>query len=514
MKPPKDDTKNEQVAMNDAKEDEEEKEDDRGSVQEEIALAVREQARKNEQQWQREKEKITQQLEAAAEARMQSELRVQQQRMEQERKIWQTQTLSMSEETMTTLQQKIASLETELQKATVAKQQMEVESAKAMAQAKRDVAKQQQDQIVIETKELQNVEAMLKKRREQQSMLEQVEKGLREKADQIKTEKEELRKLEQEAQAAPKVENVAANADDAVPHLSPKEYRSLSQEEKQHLKEMRDATKKATNNEDAGASEDHPILGPVIVDLGYKRIHLVSSGRLGTIPIWKRQRTYRNDRARRMASDKQATMNLGFPGIICLYEDSKGGLSILDGQHRVGMMQTLREMQNKEGSSSNTDEIFQNVLVEVYSDPSEETERSLQGKSVAEQVFVEINKAEPLKMLDIPGVASTADRNLITEAVETLRDQFPAMFSTSQRCRPPNVNIDNLRNSIFGANILLRHELTTSGKLLNWLLEQNAKLGETYERDEQRQKFLSSKAWTKASKNGFYLGLESSWQFQ
>jgi hypothetical protein len=506
-------------AIVDASEEEEE-EDARGSVQEEIALAIREEARKNEQQWQQEKERITQQLEAAAEARIKAELEVQQQRLEKEKKVWETQNKVSTEKAMASLQQTIASLEAELQRATAAKKKMEEDSSRALQKAKADLAKKQQDQIVFETRELEQVEVMLKKRKEQQAMLEKVEKDLREKAHRIKMEKEELLKLEQQQkqqQNLQKDDIIEEQIDDSVPHLSPKEYRGLSQEEKGQLKEMREATK-GTTEDDTDSPMDHPVLGPVVADLGYKRIHLVSSGKLGTIPIWKRQRTYRNDRARRMASDKQSTLHLGFPGIICLHEDSKGALSILDGQHRVGMMQTIREMQNKNSANSdeNTDQYFQNVLVEVYSDADQDiVAESRKDKSIAEQVFVEINKAEPLKLLDMPGVASAADRKLITEAVETLQEQFPKMFSTSQRCRAPNVNIDNLRNSIYGANILQRYkeELTTSGKLVEWLLMQNAALGDMYENDEKKQKYVSHKAWTKASKNGFYLGLESSWLF-
>ncbi|KAL3903685.1 MAG: hypothetical protein SGARI_005263, partial [Bacillariaceae sp.] len=357
----------------------------------------------------------------------------------------------------------------------------------------------------MQTNGLDDVEAMLRKRKQQQEMLEKVEADLREKAEQIKADKEELSKLENEA---PTSETSAEQ--DEVPYLSPQEYRKLSQEEKAEIKAKREA---AGFNKGEAADEAHPVLGPVVADLGYKRIHLVSSGKLGTIPIWNRQRTYRNDRARRMASDKQASMELGFPGAVCLYEDSKGSLSILDGQHRVGMMQTLRELRNKNGGELTPDDetLFENVLVEVYTDSASNTTDAKKEKSVAERVFLEINKAEPVKMLDLPGVASADDRKLITEAVAALKEQFPKMFSTSQRCKSPNVNIDNLRNSIYGANILQRHkdEVATASQLLNWLLVQNAAVGESYENDPKKQQFISSKSWKKASKNGFYLGLES-----
>jgi hypothetical protein len=121
----------------------------------------------------------------------------------------------------------------------------------------------------------------------------------------------------------------------------------------------------------------------------------------------------------------------------------------------------------------------------------------------------------------MPGVAPAADRMIITEAVETLQHQFPQMFSPSQKCRVPNVNVDNLRNSIFGANVLKRignkdSKKITSQHLIQWLLIQNARLGDKYESYfEERGKpmFVSLKAWEKASQYGFYLGLESSWLY-
>jgi len=41
---------------------------------------------------------------------------------------------------------------------------------------------------------------------------------------------------------------------------------------------------------------EHPVLGQMIADLGYKRLHLASSKNLATIPVWKKQRIYRHER--------------------------------------------------------------------------------------------------------------------------------------------------------------------------------------------------------------------------
>ena len=65
---------------------------------------------------------------------------------------------------------------------------------------------------------------------------------------------------------------------------------------------------------------EHPILGKMIADLGYKRVHLASSKNLATIPIWKKQRIYRHGRSRNMAKDKLKTLHLGLPGVIGIFE--------------------------------------------------------------------------------------------------------------------------------------------------------------------------------------------------
>ena len=259
-------------------------------------------------------------------------------------------------------------------------------------------------------------------------------------------------------------------------------------------------------------------------------------------------RIYRNNRAKAMAAEKLKTMELGFPGVIGLHEAPSGKLSIVDGQHRVGMMAALKETINKKidkGDDEIPDEwgdaaaVFEQILVEVYPEPriaepaggdddvddddddddaaAATPKPKAKSESVdgfAEKIFVEINKAEPVKLIDMPGVASAADRKIITEACETLQDRYENMFSASQRCRVPNVNLDNLRGMIFGADVLKKHKLTTTKKLTEWLLEQNAALGVEYQNDPKKQKLFSKKQWKKASGADFYLGLESSWLYK
>ena len=65
---------------------------------------------------------------------------------------------------------------------------------------------------------------------------------------------------------------------------------------------------------------EHPVLGPIVADLGYKRVHLASSVNLATIPIWKKQRIYRHGRSKNMANEKMKTLSMGLPGVIGIFE--------------------------------------------------------------------------------------------------------------------------------------------------------------------------------------------------
>ena len=126
---------------------------------------------------------------------------------------------------------------------------------------------------------------------------------------------------------------------------------------------------------------------------------------------------------------------------------------------------------------------------------------------------MEINKAEPVKLVDMPGVASAKDRKLISQAVNRIQGYYPKMFSPSQRCRAPHVNIDNLRDNIFASNIIKRNNIKSSKDLVDWMNEKNKSLEEQYMASKERQSSVNQKAWTKAKTNKFYLGLESSWLY-
>lgn len=187
--------------------------------------------------------------------------------------------------------------------------------------------------------------------------------------------------------------------------------------------------------------EIHPILGQQLADLSYKRIHLMSASTLASLPVYEKQRAYRHDRAQLMAKDKKKTLWMGLPGVVSLAEDESGKLSIIDGQHRVGMLALLSEEQRKlletmqqddnlESKGNQTHELakfdFHNILVEVFPQRTRDesvlaNDKDLDDKAV---IFTEINKAEPIKLLDLPGVATKQTRNIIDHAGKKLDSDF------------------------------------------------------------------------------------------
>lgn len=169
----------------------------------------------------------------------------------------------------------------------------------------------------------------------------------------------------------------------------------------------------------------------------------------------------------------------------------------MDGQHRVGALALLSEK-----NPENFD--LERILVEVFSSP--------ENQDVAEDLFVEINKSEPIKLVDMPGVAKASDRKMITEAAAKLHEEYPDMFRPSQQCRAPHLNVDNLRDAIFASDVIKRHDLKTSAALVKWLQTQNELLRVRYEDADVAAK-MNPRALEKAKEFNFFLGLESSWLY-
>ena len=88
----------------------------------------------------------------------------------------------------------------------------------------------------------------------------------------------------------------------------------------------------------------------------------------------------------------------------------------------------------RRGVIRDTDE----VLVEVFPDVSD---------AKAAELFTEINAAQPVRFVDMPGVVAPEMKWALEGAAGALKNKYPAMFSESARCKIPNVNLDALRSS-------------------------------------------------------------------
>ena len=177
-------------------------------------------------------------------------------------------------------------------------------------------------------------------------------------------------------------------------------------------------------------------------------------------------------------------------------------MSILDGQHRLGMLKVLQD--------KNADLNYEQILVEVF--PFCDLDGTIDEAKLAEEIFSEVNKAEPVKLVDHPGIAKSSHRNIINDSAEFFEQTYPEMFRTSQRCRVPHLNIDNLRDALFASNVIERHSIKSSKALQTWMIEQNDILAKKYQLEDAKHQ-LTDAALNKAKKFGFYLGLDSSWLY-
>lgn len=164
----------------------------------------------------------------------------------------------------------------------------------------------------------------------------------------------------------------------------------------------------------------------------------------------------------------------------------------------------LKILSEKKGLSTDFD--FERILVEVYSQPE-----NMDPNKYATEIFQEINKAQPANLVDLPGVATAEDLEMINTAVANLARKYREMFSTSTRCRRPHVNEDNVRNELFLHRVIERHEMKSAEDLERWIEERNQSLAKTFQSQDPATSNIAAPALEKARKFGFYLGLDSTW---
>ena len=170
------------------------------------------------------------------------------------------------------------------------------------------------------------------------------------------------------------------------------------------------------------------------------------------------------------------------------------------GQHRVRMMALLaeerRKVQEKGGVSvgvggDKLDSLdLENVLVKVFEPrqsrdnvgrravPATEAGGGIgdDNKLSMAATFTKINKAEPVKLLNLPSVATKRTRDIIDHAAPHFRDAYPTMFATLAQCHASHLNLDNLCDALFTSGVIWSKRLGSSGKLVRWMLTRNNKL--------------------------------------
>lgn len=276
----------------------------------------------------------------------------------------------------------------------------------------------------------------------------------------------------------------------------------------------------------ASKTATHPVFGTLLRDFGYKRVYAMPAGRLAdknVVKVYEQQRAFRSDRAVTIANRKAAD-KFAVPGVISLAEgtartrepNERGALAeffggaarstiILDGQHRVGALEILLG----NGVMRASDE----VLVEVFPDVSDEKAAAL---------FTEINAAQPIRFVDMPGVVAPEMKWALEGAASALKAAYPAMFSESTRCKIPNVNLDVLREQLHEAEVASRFGLKTEADFVAWMAAENARLGDRTEKQWVRMrpkrgrgsagsKEAYLKALAKAREHGFFLGMCETW---
>jgi hypothetical protein len=149
----------------------------------------------------------------------------------------------------------------------------------------------------------------------------------------------------------------------------------------------------------------HPVMGEKKADLVYKMVYITSVSRLIQAPVWEKQRILRPDRSARIAEYKiKAGSASSIPGVITMYLNKvTNEVGIVDGQHRVGALMLLAEQ-------GHWNPYVRNITVDVFTVESDEDVSAL---------FREINSAEPVRLIDMPGeVSSLLGRSFICRWVE------------------------------------------------------------------------------------------------
>lgn len=129
----------------------------------------------------------------------------------------------------------------------------------------------------------------------------------------------------------------------------------------------------------AAKAAEHPLLGELLHDFGFKRVYAMRAAALADaqlVPVWNMQRSFRAERAEAIARAKRSDATLGLPGVVTLYELPGGSFRcIIDGQHRVGALRLL--LRDAAASTTGGASPWERVLVEVFPLPDERAAEAL-----------------------------------------------------------------------------------------------------------------------------------------
>lgn len=102
---------------------------------------------------------------------------------------------------------------------------------------------------------------------------------------------------------------------------------------------------------------------------------------------------------------------------------------------------------------------------------------------------------------------------IVNDAAESLKKKYKEMFKPTSRCRSPHVNIDALRDGLFGVDVVREGKYTTSQELMQQLEQINQQLLVVCHSDAQSKAMSAGEvnALEKANKYDFYLGMRKDW---
>ena len=86
----------------------------------------------------------------------------------------------------------------------------------------------------------------------------------------------------------------------------------------------------------------------------------------------------------------------------------------------------------------------------------------------------QVNKAEVVKEIDLPDQLAPALKQTIDGACEQLHAAYPQMHKPSERCRPPHLHRDPLRNKLYLTQAV--HKATTPTELYAMIARVNTAL--------------------------------------